>query len=76
MELGILLFVIRDATNYMESKGMLKSNGRFGTFTPQADAELASIIETSLKLHGVTIQKQVDAAIKMLPLIMAMAGVK
>lgn len=76
MELGVILFVIRDAVNYMESKGLLKTDGKFGTFTPQLDAELAGVIENSLKSHGVVVPAQVDKVLMIFPLVLQLAGVK
>lgn len=76
MELGIVLFVIKDGTIYLESKGLLRPDGSFGTFTPQNDVELAGVIETSLKNHGVNVPSQVDKAMQILPLVLSLAGVK
>lgn len=76
MEAGAILFVIRDGTNYLETKGLLKSDGKFGTFTPQHDAELAQIIENSLKQHGVVVPNEVDKVLTILPLVLSLAGVK
>jgi DNA-binding FadR family transcriptional regulator len=76
VELGVVLFVVRDAVNHMESKGLLKTDGKFGTFTPQLDAELVSIIENSLKSHGVVVPAQVDKVLMILPLVLQLAGVK
>lgn len=76
MEAGAILFVIRDGTNYLETKGLLRSNGTFGVFTPQHDAELAGVIETSLKNHGVVVPNEVDKVMTILPLVLSLAGVK
>lgn len=76
MEAGVALFVIRDGVNYLESKGLLKVDGKFGAFTPQNDAELAAVIQTSLEAHGFDVPDKVENVIKMLPLVMALAGIK
>lgn len=76
MELGILLFVVRDAVDFLAKNDLFRTNGTFGTFTPQQDAMLISVIEASLKNHEVTIPAQVDNVVKMIPLILALAGVK
>lgn len=76
MEAGVILFVLRDGTNYLESKNLLKTDGKFGTFTPQNDAELAVVIETSLKSHGVVVPNEVDKVLTILPLVLSLAGVK
>lgn len=76
MEAGIILFVIRDGVTYLENKGLITSDGKFGTFTPQDDANLAKLVEDSLKVHGVVVPDEVDKVLTVLPLVLSIAGVK
>jgi hypothetical protein len=76
MEAGIALFVVRDAVDFLETKNLLKIDGKFGTFTPQEDAELALVIQNSLEAHGYDVPDKIENVIKMLPLVLALAGVK
>jgi hypothetical protein len=68
MEAGIVLFAIRDATNFLEAKGLLRVDGTFGDFANvQHDAELVGVVETSLREHGLVVPEQVDKIVNALP---------
>ena len=76
MNVGQLLFALRDAVNYMESKGLLRTDGVILLNNVSADVGLVSVIETSLKEHGINIPGEVDKVLAILPLILSIAGVK
>jgi hypothetical protein len=71
MEAGTLALIIRDLISFAQTQGYIRDDGTvIGPKTPQQDAELAAGVETVLKNHGITVPDKVDAAIKMLPLIL------
>ena len=55
--------------------GVINADGSgFTAPTPQQDAELAAMVESVLKTHGVNVPAKIDAVIQMLPLILQMLG--
>jgi len=71
MNVGQLLFALRDAVNYLEAKGMLKVDGTVLLNDINNDVALASVIEGSLKAHGIDTPEVVDKVIQALPLFVS-----
>lgn len=76
MKPGMLFLIARDIIANFVSVGVLLETGEFVTPNAMQDAQLASLVLTTLKKYGVTEPTQVDAAVSMLPLILQIAGVK
>ena len=76
MEIGVLLFVIADVEKYLSARGLLTVDGKILHPSIENDADLLACIENSLKEHGVTVDDTIDKVIKMIPLVLSLAGVK
>lgn len=75
MEAGTLLLIAKDIIALAETEGIIRADGVIiGPRTPAQDLRLAAGVETILKNHGVDIPEKVDAAIKMLPLVLNFLG--
>ena len=68
MNVGHLLYVLRDAVNYLDAHGQILPNGSVDFANLQNDLGFVAAVETSLKGHGITIPEQVDKIIELLPL--------
>lgn len=60
MTVGQLLYVLRDAINYLDAHGQILANGSVDFANVQNDLGFAAAIEESLKNHGVTVPGAVD----------------
>lgn len=72
MNVGQLLFALRDAVNYLEAKSMLHVDGVVILSDVANDVGLATVIEASLGEHGIATPDVVDKIIKALPLILSL----
>ena len=77
MNAGILLKIVRDVVNALETDGFLKEDGTF-VFPDgvQPDVHLAGQVEALLKAHGVTVPVEVDRIIAAIPLILMLSGIQ
>lgn len=75
-EAGVVLFIVRDVTNYLEQAGLIAVDGKFSTPTIEQDVEIVKVVEKSLKEHGVAVPDQVDIVLSILPTILKVLGVK
>lgn len=60
MTVGQLLYVLRDAVNYLDAHGQMLQNGSVDFANLQNDLGFAAAVEESLKGHGITIPGAVD----------------
>lgn len=72
MKAGVLLFVIADLKEYLVSSQNLNNDGSFNSLDLQEDIQIVKVVENSLKVHGVTIQSEVDKVINALPLLLTL----
>lgn len=76
MKVGTLLLVIYDTVGYLVELGLIDELGNMKAPSVQQDLQIAAFVETSLKKHGVVIDDIVDKVLQILPLVLAIAGVK
>lgn len=76
MKAGVLLFVVSDVKDYLVGKGVLAPDGEFTFHGLAEELGLVSVIENSLKAHGVEVQSDVDRILQALPLLLAVLGIK
>lgn len=76
MEAGVVLLVAHDVTEVLIAQNIL--NPTTGVFTPPADADfygvLAVKVSESLESHGIDVPDRLEKAIKLIPLILEIAG--
>lgn len=76
MKAGTLLLVIADVIHVLETKGLITSEGNFGDFSNiENDVELVNAVEDVLIQHGLDVPEKVVSIVKLLPLIVKLAGV-
>lgn len=69
MKIGVLLFIISDVKDYLVAANCLDADGTIRLDDVNVDTGLASVIDNSLKRHGVDIPDQVDRIISALPFL-------
>lgn len=72
MNVGQLLFALRDAVDYLEKQGLIREDGVILLNNVNKDIALAGVIEQSLKNHGLDVPEEVDKVINALPLIIGL----
>lgn len=76
MKAGTLLLVIADVIQVLETKGLILPDGSFGDFgSIENDVELVNSVEDVLIQHGLDVPEKVVSIVKLLPLIVKLAGV-
>lgn len=70
MTVGMLLYVLRDVINYLDSHGMILSNGSVDFANLKNDLDFIAHVESSLKMHGADIPEAVDKIMQILPIVL------
>ena len=76
MKAGTLLLIIHDVIDVMRELSLIDANGDIVAPDAARDALIAQRVETILKNYGVSIPDTVDKVIQIIPLVLALAGVK
>ena len=71
MKAGTLLLILHDVVDNLVSMKLLLPDGSFAAPTVGQDLQIATMVETAAKNHGVVIQSEVDKIIQALPFVMA-----
>ena len=75
MKVGTLLLVFHDVIENLVALDVLDKDGNLYSTaldSLQEDFRLVSMIEMSLKNHGVTVQENIDKVINALPLVLSL----
>ena len=74
---GSILKLVGDVGTALTAAGVLDTNGDAVTpVSPAAIAKAAAAIEALLVSDGLVVQENVDKVIKLIPLVLDLAGVK
>lgn len=76
MKAAVLLLIFADVIKLLKGMGIIDTNNDFRAPTVSEDTIIAQRVETILVQYGVDIPDQVEKVMAILPLALALAGVK